>query len=511
MKSSELQQKLQNISQNFASVKLTKLTIIKEKKQAVFSLTTNKAFTEQEKITAEKICQSYTPPDYTANCEISKKVADSEIICEKVLNYIENNFFAAFSFLQKDDIKVEIENDDVLVLFYLIKDEKEHFESRNIPEHVCKFLQKEYCEKFTSKVILEEKERENIELETDSKTEYEVVIPARKFKVCNFQPLLSMTYVQEATYIADCNKEDKELNVCGKIRFFNEKVTSKGKPFFTFLLDDTTGNLRVAIFPKKTELESVRKLKEGDSVLCFGANEVYNGYLSFTAKIINYATLPENFEPEKRQSKPAPLEYKIIKPEIFTDYTQSTMFDLSVPQDLKNNAFVVFDLETTGLNNTPSVGRMDKITEIGAVKIINGKIEEKFTTLINPERKLSKEIVELTGITDDMLVNAPKIEEVVGDFFKFCEGCNLVGHNVPFDYKFIDYYSSQEGYLYSAKLYDTCLIAQEKLKGLSNYKLNTIADYYKIVFEHHRAFDDALTTAKIFINLVKEKKCLPND
>ena len=176
---------------------------------------------------------------------------------------------------------------------------------------------------------------------------------------------------------------------------------------------------------------------------------------------------------------------------------------------MKNGKFVVFDLETTGLNNSPVGGKMDTITEIGAVKIINGEISEKFSTLVNPERKLEEEIVKITGITDEMVKDAPKLGEVIPDFFKFCEGCDLVGHNVQFDYKFIHYYGAKDDYMFEQRTYDTLSLAQGLL-FLPNYKLNTIADHYGIQFNHHRAFDDAFTTAKIFIELIKAKKCLPN-
>ena len=104
--------------------------------------------------------------------------------------------------------------------------------------------------------------------------------------------------------------------------------------------------------------------------------------------------------------------------------------------------------------------------------------------------------------------DAPKIGQVIPDFCKFCEGCMLVGHNVQFDYKFVRYYAEQEEYDFEFKTYDTMSIAQSML-FLSNYKLNTLADHYHFTFNHHRAWDDAYVTAKIFIELIKAKKCLP--
>ena len=150
-----------------------------------------------------------------------------------------------------------------------------------------------------------------------------------------------------------------------------------------------------------------------------------------------------------------------------------------------------------------------KKIEIGAFKITDGEISESFTTFINPGRKLSDEIIALTGITEEMVASAPSYEQVMPDFYKFCYGSILVGHNIAgFDFKFVDYYWQRLGYTIPRKLIDTIPLSQELLY-LSNYKLNTIADRFGIVFNHHRAIDDALTTAKIFLELVKIKKSLP--
>ncbi|MDE5788978.1 MAG: ribonuclease H-like domain-containing protein, partial [Clostridia bacterium] len=199
-----------------------------------------------------------------------------------------------------------------------------------------------------------------------------------------------------------------------------------------------------------------------------------------------------------------------VFPEQFMDYTQSNLFvDTKLPDCLKNNTFVVFDLETTGLNSSPAGGVMDRIIEIGAYKVMDGEIKESFTTFVNPQRKLSAEIINLTGIDQKTVDGAPTFEKVMPDFFKFIDGCYLVGHNAAnFDYKFIDYYCSQCGYVPERKLFDTIPLAQGLLR-LSNYKLNTVADHFGITFNHHRASDDALVTAKIFIELIKIKKSLP--
>ena len=109
-----------------------------------------------------------------------------------------------------------------------------------------------------------------------------------------------------------------------------------------------------------------------------------------------------------------------------------------------------------------------------------------------------------------MVKDAPTFEQAMPDFYKFCTGCTLVGHNVVgFDFKFVDYYCSTLGYILERKLIDTIPLSQELL-FLSNYKLNTVADKFNITFNHHRAIDDALATAKIFIELIRLKKSLPD-
>jgi DNA polymerase III epsilon subunit family exonuclease len=124
--------------------------------------------------------------------------------------------------------------------------------------------------------------------------------------------------------------------------------------------------------------------------------------------------------------------------------------------------------------------------------------------------RLKKDIIELTGITDADLVGAPTVDKVLADFFKFTDGAILVGHNVTFDYRFVHYYGEQNGYMFDKKQYDTITLAQDVLRGkLPNYKLNSVADYYGFTFNHHRAFDDACVTAKVFIELIKKRGKLP--
>lgn len=158
--------------------------------------------------------------------------------------------------------------------------------------------------------------------------------------------------------------------------------------------------------------------------------------------------------------------------------------------------FVVFDLETTGLSK-----ENNKIIEIGAVKISNGKIIDRFSSFVNPHEKLSDKIIELTHITDQMLVDAPDIKEIFPKFLEFIKGCVLVAHNADFDTGFINRTAEKD---FNIKLknsvLDTLGLSRALLPELSKHKLNSLAKHLGINLEnHHRAVDDAEATALIFL------------
>ena len=155
------------------------------------------------------------------------------------------------------------------------------------------------------------------------------------------------------------------------------------------------------------------------------------------------------------------------------------------------DAFVAFDLETTGLS-----AQTDVITEIGAVIYRNGEILDRFQSFVNPHRPLSQKIIDLTGITDEMLADAPDIAEVLPQFLAFCGDRPLAAHNADFDVSFILAACRQLGIDYEPTYVDTLILAQNLLPDLKNHKLNIVADALSLPeFNHHRAVDDGVTVA----------------
>ncbi len=163
-----------------------------------------------------------------------------------------------------------------------------------------------------------------------------------------------------------------------------------------------------------------------------------------------------------------------------------------------DDSFVVFDIETTGFSP-----QKDKIIEIGAVKVENGVITDKFSTFVNPDVPIPFEIEKLTGINDEMVLPAPRIEKILPEFLRFCEGCSLVAHNASFDVSFISHNAEQQRLSFDPTVLDTVALARHLLPNLNRFKLDTVAKALNISLEnHHRAVDDAGCTAEIFVKFV---------
>lgn len=164
-----------------------------------------------------------------------------------------------------------------------------------------------------------------------------------------------------------------------------------------------------------------------------------------------------------------------------------------------DSEFVVFDIETTGLNP-----RNDDIIEIGAVKVANRKVVDSFSTFVHINRNLPAKIIELTSITDDMLQGQPEISSVLPEFFNFVGDSVLVAHNASFDVSFIKNKSlTYLNKLCDPSVLDTLELSKALIKDVKNHKLNTLTKKLGIKLEnHHRAVDDANATAQLFIYLL---------
>ncbi|MDQ3841659.1 MAG: DEDD exonuclease domain-containing protein [Actinomycetota bacterium] len=167
-----------------------------------------------------------------------------------------------------------------------------------------------------------------------------------------------------------------------------------------------------------------------------------------------------------------------------------------VSLSLNDAPYVVFDLETTG-----SSAKEGAITEIGAIKVMRGRVVDEFATLVNPGRPIEPFVVRLTGITDRMVADAPGMGEVMSLFEKFVEGCVLVGHNVHFDCSFVT--AAREEPLPNPVL-DTLRLTRSLVPGLKRYRLSSLVSHFGVqAAPNHRALADAAATTEVFLKLLQ--------
>lgn len=158
--------------------------------------------------------------------------------------------------------------------------------------------------------------------------------------------------------------------------------------------------------------------------------------------------------------------------------------------------YIALDLETTGLDP-----KKNKIIEIAAVHVKDGAVTERFQTLLNPGWRLPEKITELTGITEEELLDAPVIGEKLGEFLEFLKDRVIVGHSVLFDYSFLKRAAVNQGLVFEAKAIDTLKIARKYLADLPSRNLHALCLHYGIEHHAHRALADAEATHELLVRL----------
>lgn len=439
--------------------------------------------------------------------ESKKAIVDKDIVKSAVTGYIKSNHFSVSHAVSDDDVTVICAGRKSVYEVNLSPDIADYFKRLSIIEKADEYLSRNYSSDFFGSVKEKVSEQKTPEYKIETLDENAVnKSPVRYLKMRSVERFLDTENYDTAVYIEDGQDVLGAAIFAGEITDIEKRQSKKGNDFYFITINDKTSSIRGAFFTKDSQkLKKLEKLAVGSVIIERGENEFFNGNVTFTIKGLHLCEFPENFVPEEKPSLKAPLEYTFVHPEpcelvkqgdIFSEYAGPT-------ECLKGKTFVVTDIETTGTN-----ALQDKITEIGAVKIVDGTITESFETLVNPQIPIPENIVALTGITDDMVKSAPTIGQVFADYFKFLGDAVFVAHNAEFDYKFLKYAGKQIGYVMKNDVIDTLKKARETLPMLKNHKLNTVCDHYGIEFLHHRASSDAFATAQAYLEMVKEKNSL---
>lgn len=370
----------------------------------------------------------------------------------------------------------------------------------------------------------------------------------------SIRPLYGRSIRGKMIPISSISGDSGRIVVWGDVFDIEKKVTKSGdKNIFSIDITDYTGSTTAKVFNSIKESAVIDNIKKGDTIVVQGDVEYdkYAGELVVNARSIGTAQkvkVVDNAEKKRvelhmhtnmsqmdavtsagdlvnrayqwghkavaitdhgvAQAFPDAMKAadKINKDEekIKIIYGVEAYFMDDLVESVKGDAdtgfdgtFICFDIETTGLS-----AARDKITEIGAVKVENGVITDTFSTFANPEMPIPQKITQLTGITDDMVKDAPSQSEAVGAFLEFAGDNVLVAHNAPFDTSFIAKACEDMGREYNYTSIDTVAISRAILTDIKNCKLDTVAKFLRLGdFNHHRATDDAEMLARIFINL----------
>ena len=352
-----------------------------------------------------------------------------------------------------------------------------------------------------------------------------------------------------------------EITIHGKIINFDTREIRNEKTIIMFAVTDFTDTITVKMFTRNDQLpEILGELKKGAFVKIKGVTTIdkFDGELTIGSvtgikKIGDFTVSREDLSPIKRvelhcHTKMSDMDgvsevKDIVKrahdwghpaiaitdhgvTQAFPDanhyietldkddpfkvlygvegYVVDDLTDIAVNAGSQtlDDTYIVFDIETTGFSSI-----QDRIIEIGAVKVVNGKIMDRFSTFVNPQKPIPFEITNLTSITDEMVMGSPAIDVILPQFLEFIGDGVLVAHNAGFDVGFIEQNCRNLGLNDHFVYLDTVALARVLLPTLSKYKLNIVAKALNISLEnHHRAVDDAGATAEIFVKFVEMLK-----
>ena len=454
----------------------------------------------------------------------------------------------------------------------------EHAKQKHFCETAKKYFKKMY-EDYDFEASIQEdivyKEDEMQKLK-ETYVEEEVDIYAkRKIEFTNVVPLVGENFEELASYIVDKKAPENEIVVCGKITSIKD-IVIKRKPkqpkideaeetkeesesgveteektaleteeksqseavsqetvpeenqddktpkyerkMYKWAMEDPTGEINCLFMSNKETQAKLEKLDKDSVIVVRGnlENDKFSGGLTLNVKDLAYCSLPENFVEYVEWRKEKPF-YEFVEPEKVVMYAQDDLMSFAEVKEvcpyLKNKTFVCFDFETTGLHYETG----DRIVEIGAVKIEDGKITDKFMCYVDPEKHIPEDSTKITGITDEDVAGAPKDYEALQDFYKFTRGAILTGYNIlGFDMRFLCGQGKSARWNFDNDAIDTYHLAQKYVHGVKNYKLGTIAEKLGVVLDNaHRAVYDAMATAEVFIklaeNIVEEPKDTETD
>jgi len=467
---------------------------------------------------AEKLISEKSRGEFKVEYSFEKDYMDCDTAKDALLAFFEENFTPALPPI-KDTLTAQVSEDGVIELKFTVNSEVfALFKQMDVVNRCNRHFESVTSFKVAVKadVVRAETDTEALKERAKQRSDQHIAKsafrPQRTINVENVTEYIGKGIFDRPRYIIDAlEREEKYVTVCGSVQSPREVVTASGYTLFKFDVKDHTALINVVMFPKEDAamLKKLKALNEGEQVLLNGLTEhsSYSHAMEFKAFRLSKCVINE---PDylSQKTRAVPENYVKVFEEDYAAPQQSLISDTNATAEkLKGQSFVVFDFETTGTD----IYR-DKVIELGAVKIVDGVITKTFSTPVNPERPIPKEITELTGITDKDVEKAPVFEEIIGDFYKFAYGCPLVAHNIDFDFGLLYFNTKDSGYIFAQKQYDTMTLARkffnrpsQKDNRPKDNKLATLVAHMGVDCPNaHRALGDATATAEIFLKIMNE-------
>ena len=471
-------------------------------------------FGEEEKADVLRICKTlFSGVNLTVSYQ--KSYADDNVVKNKVIEFFNKNNQMIFRRLKEENLQISVDNSEIIVKIIFDTPTFMMLNSGELIEKLQEFLEHTFNQTITIQTEEQVVDLKQVLAEDDITIETTIQddASARIVKIELANKVYSRGKIEGLPhlpgYIIDVKGASDNVVVCGKL-FAMSKFMYKNKrfdpqnpsaepeklPLVRFLIDDTTSKIPCVVFPRLEELDKIEALEDGTTVVCVGKVGIssYDNALSMTISAIFECDI--DFDSIHLMSlKPVPKKYSTVFPVPYIDTKQNSLLDTEkvVPDFFKGKTFVVYDLEATDKFVSTA-----EIIEIAACKVVDGIETETFQTLVKPEGVISPEITALTHIDNLMVKDAPTIEQVLPDFYKFTRDSILVGHNIAgYDYPLIKIYADKFGYNFDNELKDTLLLARQYLTELPNFKLETISKFFGISHENaHRALSDVMATVE---------------
>ncbi len=452
--------------------------------------------------------------------KIKKSFMDKELIFKSCIKFFSENAKSIVDNINEKTLHIDVKDKTATITIDTASHLADYLAQKDIRMELQTYLNVYYCGSFIIKVNNCLEEEDSTEFLSQRQKRIEEISYAtaftynqnRRFDVTNVRQLFGDEIDIMPEHIVEGEADNRIF--AGKIKYLTQRIfkkkkkdkdgneTEEDKPYFTFTLQDGVKFMSASYFPTKANYHKMNLLEDGMTVLVKGDVKIFREKFSLSVKAISLCDIGGD-KPKETSFKKAVSGYNFIAPEPYVSTSQDYLFadkkEEEVPEAAIGKTFVVFDLETTGL-----LPEKDEIIEIGAVKVVDGKITETFWCFVKPSFPIPAESTAINNITNEMVSNAYSINQVFPDFYKFCEGSIMLGHNaLEFDFKFVDNIAKKMGYKMPEERMDTIVMSREKLSHLRFHNLKTICGYLGVKLEGaHRAINDTIATAQVFLKLL---------